>query len=184
MQVLAIVLGLVLLVLGRKLFWLFVAVVGFLLGVEFTGVILADYPKWAVLLIGLGTGLLGALLAVLAERVAFAVAGFYAGAYLALLVAQALGDRGTGLLWLVAGGGIGAVFAALIMDWALIVLSCLVGAGAIVVAAGFAQTAGAPVFVVLAIAGIVVQAGPMAGSRKSWLPSQQCQGSGSPAQQW
>ena len=60
-----------------------------------------------MLLIGLGTGLLGALLAVLAERVAFALAGFYAGAYLALLVAQALGDRGTGLLWLVAGGGLG-----------------------------------------------------------------------------
>jgi hypothetical protein len=59
MQLFTMVLGLILLVLGRNLFWLFVAVVGFLLGVEFTGVILTDYPKWAVLLIGLGTGLLG-----------------------------------------------------------------------------------------------------------------------------
>ncbi len=167
MELLAIVLGLLLLVLGRKLFWLCVAVVGFLFGMEFTGVILVDYPTWVVLLIGLGTGLLGALLAVLAERVAFALAGFYAGAYLALLVAQAFGVRGTGVLWFLVGGGVGAVFAALIMDWALIVLSSLVGAGAIVVAAGFGQTAGALVFLVLAIAGIVVQAGLMPRSRDS-----------------
>jgi len=165
MHLLAIMLGLLLLVLGRKLFWLCVAVVGFLVGVEFTGVFLADYPKWVVLLVGLGTGLLGAILAVVAERVAFALAGFYAGAYLALLVAQTLGDGAGGLLWFLVGGGMGAVFAALIMDWALIVLSCLVGAGAIIGAAGLGQTTGALAFVLLAVAGIVVQGKLMARSK-------------------
>jgi hypothetical protein len=167
MHILAIVLGLVLLVLGRRLFWLFVAVVGFLLGVEFAGVLLADHPKWVVLLVGLGTGLLGALLAVLAERVAFALGGFYAGAYLALLAAHTFWGGDAGLLWFLVGGVIGAVFAALIMDWALIVLSCLVGAGAIIGAVGLGQATGALAFVVLTIAGIIVQGKLMARSKGS-----------------
>ena len=158
-------LGLILLVLGRNLFWLSVAVVGFLVGMEFTGVILADRPPWVMLLTGLGTGLLGALLAIVAERVAFALAGFYAGAYLALLVGQAFGIGGNSLLLFAVGGGIGAICAVLIMDWAIIVLSCLVGAGAVVVGSGLGQTTGALAFVLLAIAGTLVQARLITRSR-------------------
>jgi hypothetical protein len=153
-----IILGLTLLLFGRKLFWLFVAIAGFLVGLEFTGVILVDQPQWVLLLVALGAGLFGALLAVFVERAAFALAGFYAGAYLVLIVAQSFGVGGNSMVLFVTGGVIGAVFAVLIMDWTIIVLSCLVGAGAIVEGLDLGQTMGTIVFVALAIFGAFVQA--------------------------
>jgi hypothetical protein len=167
MQLFTIVLGVILLVFGRRLFWLFVALVGFLLGMEFTWVILGDQPKWVMLCIGLGTGLIGSLLAVLVERVAFALAGFYAGAYLALIGAQSFGVGGNTILVFVVAGLIGAVLAALIMDWDIIVLSCLVGSGAVVVCLGLDQTVSLLVFLVLALAGTFSRAKIMVRLRKS-----------------
>jgi hypothetical protein len=158
MQLFTVGLGLILLVFGRKLFWLCVALLGFFLGMEFAGVLFADQPQWVMLLIALGTGLVGALLAVLAERVAFALAGFYAGAYLALISAHSFGIASHSTLLFGAGGVIGAVLAALLMDWAIIVLSSLVGAGAIVDAAGMGQPTGVLVFMGLTVVGIVIQA--------------------------
>ena len=152
-----IVLGVVLLVFGRRLFWLFVAIVGFLVGMEFAGVMLIDTPQWVLLAIGAGCGLLGAVLAVFAERVAFSLAGFYAGSYLALAVAQSFSADGNSMIVFIIGGVIGALFAVMVMDWAIIILSCLVGAGAIVQALDLGQTMGLIVFVVLVGGGAVLQ---------------------------
>jgi hypothetical protein len=157
MKFLMIVLGLIMLVFGRKLFWLFVAIVGFLVGMEFTDLLLVNQPIWAKLLGGLGAGLLGALLAIFVQRVAFILAGFFAGAYFALMLAHPLGVEGTGVLLPVAVGVIGAIVAALLMDWAIIVLSCLVGAGAIVFRLGLRDVKTVTVFFVLVIVGILVQ---------------------------
>jgi len=158
MQIFNVGLALLLLVLGRKLFWLGVAVLGFFLGMAVAEALLVDQPTWARLLMGLGAGLLGGLLAILAQRVAFAFAGFYAGAYLALSAAVALGFGGHRTLWVVAGGVIGAVLATWIMNWAIIALTSLVGASAIVGAASMGQTTGALIFVGLTVVGMVVQA--------------------------
>ena len=152
------VLGLILLVFGRKLFWLFVAIAGFLFGMQFGGLILPDQPHWIRLLIALGAGILGALLAVLAQRVAFALAGFYGGSYLALILAQSFGAGGRSILLFVLAGVIGAVVATLIMDWAIIVISSLVGAGAIVEALAQGQSISIIVFLALVAAGVLVQA--------------------------
>jgi hypothetical protein len=165
MQLVTMGLGLILLVLGRKLFWLCVAVLGFFLGTEFAGTLLVDQPRWVMLLTGIGAGLLGALLAVVAQRVAFALAGFYAGAYLALAAVHSLEVGGQSVIWFAAGGIIGAVLAALIMDWAIIALTSLVGAGAIADAASLGQMTGALVFLLLTAVGIVVQAKLLAPRR-------------------
>jgi hypothetical protein len=153
-----IVLGLIMLVFGRKLFWLFVAIVGFLVGMEFTNLLLVNQPLGVQLLGGLAAGLVGALLAIFVQRIAFVLAGFFAGAYLAILLAHPLGLAGTGLILPVVGGVIGAIVAALLMDWAIIVLSCLVGAGATVSRLGLRDVNTAIVFLVLVIIGILVQA--------------------------
>lgn len=158
MEFLKLALGLILLVSGRKLFWLCVAAVGFLVGMELSAALLPGQSRWVALLIGLGAGLLGAFLAVVAQRVAFSLAGFYAGAYLALATAHSLGAGGNSPVVFVAGGLIGALLAALILDWAIVVLTCLAGAWAIVEAAGLGQPAGVLVLVALALAGILVQA--------------------------
>ena len=152
-----IILGLILLLFGRRLFWLFVAIAGFLVGMRIAGVMLADQPQWLRVCVAIGAGLLGALLVVLAQRVAFALAGFYGGSYLALSGAQSFGAGGHSILVFVIGGVVGAVFAILIMDWAIIVLSCLVGAGAIVEALGLRQIISVIVFLVLVITGALVQ---------------------------
>ena len=91
MHFLIIVLGLIVLLLGRNIFWLTVAIVGFLVGMEFAGMLLVDQPTWVLLAVGLGAGLVGAVLAVLVQRVAFGLAGFFAGAYLTVIVTQSLG---------------------------------------------------------------------------------------------
>jgi hypothetical protein len=166
MQLLTMGLGLVLLVFGRKLFWLGVGVLGFFLGMKLAGVLLVDQPQWVMLLMGLAAGVLGAILAILAERVAFALAGFYAGAYLALIAAHSFGFASQGTLWLAAGGVIGAVVAALIMDWAIIVLSSLAGAGAIVGAVDLSETTGTLAFLILTAVGAAVQARLMAPPRQ------------------
>ena len=166
MKFLMIVLGLIMLIFGRKLFWLFVAIVGFLVGMEFTNLLLVDQPLGVQVLGGLAAGLLGALLAVFVQRIAFVLAGFFAGAYFALLLAHPLGIAGAGLFLPIAGGVIGAVVAALLMDWAIIVLSCLVGAGAIVSRLGLRDVKTAIVFLVLVIIGILVQAKLMEQSKE------------------
>ena len=158
MYILIIVLGLIVLILGRKIFWLMVAIVGFLVGMEFAGMLLVDRPTWVMLVVGLGAGLVGALLAVLVQRVAFGLAGFFAGAYLTMVAAQSLGAGNTTIILPIAGGVIAAVIAVLLMDWAIIVLSCLVGAGAIVAQLPLSPRVGAILFAVLVIIGIVVQA--------------------------
>jgi hypothetical protein len=152
-----IVLGLILLVFGLKLFWLFVAIAGFLSGMLFGDLLLPDQAQWIRLLVAVGAGVLGALLAVLAQRVAFALAGFYSGVYLALILAQSLGAGGSGIFVMILGGVIGAVIATLIMDWAIIVISSLVGAGAIVEALPLEQGVRIIVFMALVAAGILVQ---------------------------
>jgi hypothetical protein len=125
---------------------------------EFIDLILTNQAIWIKLLGGLGAGLLGALLAIFVQRVAFILAGFFAGAYFALLLAHPLGIAGASLLLAAAGGVMGAIAAALLMDWAIIVLSCLVGAGAIVSRLGLRDVNTAIVFLVLVIIGILVQA--------------------------
>jgi hypothetical protein len=126
-----IILGIALLIFGRVLYWLFIAIVGFLLGMELAQNLLADQQEWVRILVALGAGVLGALLAVFIQRLAFAIAGFFAGGYLAFLLALRLQNVGDPNIWSIAGGIIGAIIAALLMDWAIIVLSSLAGAAAI-----------------------------------------------------
>ena len=166
MHILLIMLGVVLLTLGRELFWCFVGIAGFLAGLEFTAFLLPDQPLWVQFLAGAGLGLAGIVVAILAQRVGFALAGFYAGAYLLFSVCRFYDIGSVSVVGPVIGGVIGAVVAALIMDWALIMLSSLAGAGAIVVALGLEEAIGALIFVLITVAGIAVQRLQMQQRRK------------------
>jgi hypothetical protein len=157
MVIFNIILGIILLLFGRKLFWFFVAVAGFIVGIEFAAMFLADKPQWVLLLVGFATGSLGALVAIFAQRFAFALAGFYAGTFLTLLLVQPFISSEVILIFLLAGGLIGAGLSFWILDPALIILSCLIGAGAIVKALGTGQISSAVIFVLLVSAGIFIQ---------------------------
>jgi len=153
-----IVAGAVLLVLGRKLFWLFVAIVGFYVGFEFARAVAAEQPAWLLWTIAIGAGLIGAVLAMFLQRVGFALGGFYAGGYIAFLAVERFAPGTIGVAAFLVGGVIGAVLAALLMDWAIVVLSCLVGAALVVPALALPPLASALVYAALVAVGIVVQA--------------------------
>jgi hypothetical protein len=166
MEFFKIISGLILLTLGRRLFWLFIALMGFLFGMQLAGFILIDQPFWLILLVALGVGLLGALIAVFAQRIAFALAGFFAGSYIAVIVAQSFRVYSATELFFVIGGIAGALLSVLFMDWAIIVLSCFVGAGVIIDTLGLEQIPSFVVFVALVIAGALIQSRKMNKSAK------------------
>ena len=81
---LEIALGGVLLVLGRKLFWLFVAGVGFAVGMFVTPLLLPDVPQGVTLAAAIALAVLGAVLAITVQKIAIGLVGFIAGGLIAL----------------------------------------------------------------------------------------------------
>jgi hypothetical protein len=161
--------GLGLLTLGRKLFWLFIAVIGF----EF-GFSLAERffqrrgasDDLIVLGIALVFGIAAALLGIILQQIAIYVGGFLAGGSFLVNVLGLYSGRGVPIenLFLlgafIVGGIIGVILVTLIFDWALIILSSLVGAEMVagVVVGSFGVGGGGIAFIVLFIAGVLIQA--------------------------
>jgi hypothetical protein len=167
MEILKILVGLCLLIFGRKLFWLVVAALGFLAAIALASEVFHTQPQpWAIA-IALGVGLLGALLAVFLQKFAIAVAGMVAGGYSALLLLNWFGSDSAHFPWIpvIIGAIVGALLMAVLFEWALILLSSVTGAYLIaqVVDGGFG--AGLALFAVLAIAGIIIQAKSRKGRR-------------------
>jgi hypothetical protein len=161
MSVISLLLGILLLLYGRTLYWVFVAVAGFLVGFELGVELLAEQAEWVRLLAAVVGGILGAILGMFAQRVAFSIGGLFAGGYLGLALAHGAEIPGEPIVWLAVGAILGAIIAALVMDWAIIVLSSLAGAAAIVGTAraqfDLEATVAMLLVVALALLGIVVQ---------------------------
>ena len=154
----ALIVGIVLLFFGRKLFWFFVGATGFVVGAEGAALLFPHQPSWE-LIGGLILGLLGIVIALALQKVAIGVAGFWAGGYLAVVLFRVLEMRGHDLGWVafLVGGIIGAVLMLLIFDWALIVLSSITGAHLLVFSAGLLPAFGGLTFLVCVIIGVIVQ---------------------------
>ncbi len=152
--------GLLLLLLGRRLYWLFVGVIGFLAGVQFGAQLVEGQPEWMLLVVGVVTGLVAALLAVFLQRIVIALAGGLAGGILAMELATAFGATGQSVQWIafIVGAIIAAALVSLVFDWALIVISSLLGATVVAQALGLAASLELLVILGLAAIGIVVQA--------------------------
>src|SRR5947208_7474920 len=128
--IIGLIIGAVILLFGRKLFWLFVAAVGFAAGVEFAPHLIHEPSPMLALTFALVLGFIGALLAIFLQKIAIAVVGFLAGGKLAGAVATAfiVHHASYSGLTFVIGGIIGALLLLMVFDWALIVLSSVVGA--------------------------------------------------------
>jgi MFS family permease len=151
--------GLTLLVLGRKLFWLFVGCVGFICGYTSAHQLGVAHSQLSVFLIALLLGLVGALLAVFFQGLAIAVAGFVAGAYVSMVTINYFGFEAGQSFWMIGviGGVLGAVLLFLIFDWALIFISSLSGASFIVQTLAFKHDLETLLFFILVILGIIIQ---------------------------
>ncbi len=153
------ILGGFLLLAGRKLFWLFVGAIGFLIGVQLATRFFHG-SQWSTLLIGLAFGAIFAVLAILVESLAIGLAGFLGGGYILLSLASMFSlDKGLAA-WLIfiAGGIVGAALVAALFDWALIIISSLAGSFMIVNAFPLTKSMTALAFIALLLVGIAIQA--------------------------
>jgi hypothetical protein len=151
--------GIAVLLFGRQLFWLFVAVAGFAAGSLAAVTWLGYTSEWVILAVGLGAGLVGAILSVFLQRLVVTIAGFFAGAYLGHDFAVAMGHPTWALAGAIIGAILGALFVMAIFDWALVFLSAMTGAAMVAQALGtqFPRMDPNLVFAGLAVFGVIVQ---------------------------
>ena len=157
--------GIVLVLFGRRLYWLFVGGVGFLTGLELAPRLLPGRPEWVILVSAIGLALLGMILAIVAQKFIIALVGLVAGGGIGMLVLRMLGLEGDVLTWIVyaVSALLGVVVVLALFEWGLILLSSLAGANLIVIGlqdwTSMSQGVALAAMIVVAVVGVVVQAG-------------------------
>jgi len=159
MQIPFYIAGALLLIFGRKLFWMFVAIIGFLIGITFAPELLPDQPEAVILVVASIFGLLGALFSILLQKFAVGVSGFIAGGYITFYILQTIVVNVGQYQWvaIVAGAFLGAVLAASLVDWGLILLTSISGAVLIADNLSMKMPLLGAVLLVLIIIGIIAQ---------------------------
>jgi len=149
--------GLILLAAGRRLFWLFIASVGFAAGLQIAPLWFGAQPAWVAWGVALLFGLAGDLLGLFFQGVAIVLGGFAAGSTITVYIAAMLGFAATPVISL-AGGVVGAIVLYALFDWALIVLSSFVGATLVVQSLNWNSQIELILYVILIAVGILIQA--------------------------
>jgi len=155
------ILGIFLLFFGRRLFWLFVGVAGFIAGLTLVPQLISGQSELVILFIAIIAGIIGALLAIMLEGLAILIAGFLAGGYLMTTLGVSLGisvSAEPSIIYIV-GGIIGLLLVAVFFDWAIIILSAMLGAEILMPLLNISGSVYWQVFIVLVVVGIAVQAG-------------------------
>jgi len=136
LAIIQLVTGAIQLLLGRKVFWLMVGIMGFLFGLFLT-VYVFDWPVWLRLLVGLGIGVIFSVLAVFIQKPMAAIFGFFAFGLAAATLARLFGAAvNSSLFWIsfVVGGIVGIILVFALFEWSLIIGTSLSGAGSVVTA--------------------------------------------------
>ncbi len=157
--VLPMLLGLLLLFVGRKIFWLFVGGVVFVVVMD-VAPRFVHHQESTIFYVAVGVGVLAAALGYFLQKVAVRVAGFAAGGFLAFtLMEQHFPEAGV-QWWIPAAGGaiLGAVIVSFLVDWALIILSSVIGAYLITETLRLEATQALVTLAALSVIGVVVQA--------------------------
>ena len=163
----SIFIGVLVLLFGRRLFWLFVAAIGFWIGFELTPHLMQQPPPWLALVVAMIFGLVGAVLAFVLQKVAIGIAGFLVGGYVATAILSAFVTtyaQYNGIAFVI-GGVLGAILMLVLFDWALIIFSAIAGAELIVRHLHLPTTGKTLVLIVLVIVGIMVQSAMFARRR-------------------
>jgi hypothetical protein len=165
--IISVVIGVAILLLGRKLFWLFVAALGFALGIQIAPHLVQQPSPALALTFALVLGFAGALIALLLQKLAVGVVGFLAGGRLALALASAflVNSARYDVVTFVIGGILGAILLIVLFDWALILFSSIEGAHLIQSPMHLPPTGATILLVALVIVGVVVQASMMRRGR-------------------
>jgi len=121
------VIGGIILFLGRELNFLFAGGIAVLIGFRLTPKLPTAWPGWADYAFIIGIALLAAGIVLANERVGYFLSGFLAGGY-ALIEYFEPDVLTLPLLPFIVGGVIGSLIIGLLTEWALIIVSSLIGA--------------------------------------------------------
>jgi len=151
------IIGGIILFLGRELNFLFAGAMAFLIGVRLTPMLPSQWPDWTEWAFMIGLGIIAALLTFVDDRGGFAISGFLAGGYIMaeyytpnMLVIP--------VIPFLLGGVVGALVLGLFTDWAMIILSSLIGGYYLTTLFRLAETPRVLITAALIIIGAVVQA--------------------------
>jgi len=153
-----VLIGGALLLAGRKLFWLLVGAIGFLVGLEVASRI--PFRSELVLILSvLALGVIFALTAIFLETVAISMAGFLGGGFVLMRIAALFGIDGgpARIVAFVAGGILGVILVVWFFNLTLITISSLAGASMVVNGLSVRHADRPLLFLGLAVLGILIQ---------------------------
>ena len=158
MNLLYVVIGVMLLILGRKYTWTFTAGLVFFIFMELTAKGQFDFPDALVFVIGIVFGVSGGLLAVALRRVVIPLTGVLAAGYLFSRL-DSVFKLFMGHQWMpyLAGGLLGLVLTIGVPDWTLTMLSSIVGALMVIKGIKIEPTWMTVAFLGITLAGTVIQ---------------------------
>lgn len=160
-----VLIGIFLLLFGRRVFWFFVAAAGFAAGLFIARDQLQLDSQVMVLALAVLLGVIGAILSLLIQKLVIAVAGFGAGGFLGAALLHALNLESLAWLGFILAGIFGAILMLVVFDWALILLSSLLGAALVADGLAVNNQLTAIVFLVAAVVGLIVQSAELRRSR-------------------
>lgn len=152
--------GAIILLLGRRLFWLYVGILGFIAGFDLAQIYLVDQPEWIYFSVGVGLGFVASFVAIYLQYIAVGIAGFLSGAYLAASVLQHLAiPDASEWAWiaLVVAGIVGTLLFMLVFDTALVFLSAIIGAIVLLTPFGLEPPLHYGLLIGLAAVGVIFQ---------------------------
>jgi hypothetical protein len=157
--IISLVIGAILLISGRQLYWLLVGALGFFAGIIISNSVFPAQSGWTPLLFALVMGVIGTGLALFIQKTAIGLVGFIAGVFLVILLFNHF-SFGLGIVfWVLLGiGGItGAILMRKLFDWGLIIFSSLAGTLLITNVIKLDQPLAALLFIALLLLGLIVQ---------------------------
>lgn len=155
----SIIIGLLLLFVGRKALWFFLALIGFAVTIAFLPRIAPDLSPNTQVIVAVVAGIIGGASASVLAKVLVWVGGFVGGAYVGVVAWQTLMGTAPGFPWIpVAVGGIAGIFiAGFLFASVLIIVSSAAGAALLVQTVGVGETFGFILLILLTAVGIIVQ---------------------------
>lgn len=151
--------GLVLLIAGRKAFWVFLGLAAFAVTVVFVQRYLPNLDERTLLVVALVVGGIAAAAAVALAKAIVWVGGFLGGGYIGVVVWEMLMPSASGFPWVafVIGGLIGMVLMKLLFESLLVLGSSAVGAALLVHVLRAEGTLGLFLLIVLTVIGVIIQ---------------------------
>jgi hypothetical protein len=158
-NIIYIIVGLILLTSGRKLYWLFTGIAGFAAGLYLASIFVSTELEWLHWLIAILIGILGAVLARVVQKAAVGAAGFVAGGYGLIFLLNMLNVHIGKVTWpfFLGGGLVGLVLVLTLFEVALILLTTWAGATLVVQGMNFSSWIETLTFFVLLFIGLGTQ---------------------------